>query len=98
MSYEITEDEEDYTSSEGISAEDSPFNIDGVSGNDALTGKTSDTITTDGSVIYTGFTNTRRGVVPTGVLLSIAGLVVAAIFIVAGVIFFGIRSRRKFEE
>ena len=98
MSYEITEDEEDYTSTEGISAEDSPFNIDGIGGNDALTGKTSDTITTDGSVIYTGFTNTRRGVVPTGVLLSIAGLVVAAIFIVAGVIFFGIRSRRKYEE
>ena len=98
MSYAVTEDEEDYTSSEGISADDSPFDIDGNSSKDALTGEMSDIIDSDDITIYTGFTNTKRGVIPTGVVLSIAGLIIAAIVAVIGVIFFGVRSRKRYEE
>ena len=44
------------------------------------------------------FTNTKQGVIPTGIILSAAGLIVVAILVVAGVVFFGVRSRRKYEE
>ena len=44
------------------------------------------------------FTNTKTGVIPTGIILSAAGLIVVAIIVVAGIVFFGVRSRRKYEE
>lgn len=67
---------------------------------------TSDTITfsdpTEGSIgtvdIKTGFTNTKAGVIPTGVILSVAPWVVAGIVVIGGIVFFAIRSRRKYEE
>ena len=44
------------------------------------------------------FTNTKTGVIPTGVILSATGLIIAALIAVVGVVFFGMRSRRRFEE
>ena len=49
-------------------------------------------------VIYTGFTNDRSGVIPTGVILSVAPWAIAGVVILAGVVFFAIRSRKKYEE
>ncbi|MBR4580108.1 MAG: hypothetical protein IKO32_02620 [Lachnospiraceae bacterium] len=48
--------------------------------------------------IYTGFYNTKEGTIPTGVILSVAPWAIAGVVILAGVIFFAIRSRRRFEE
>ncbi len=45
-----------------------------------------------------GFTNTREGVIPTGVILSVAGLLVVGIIAVIGFVFFGIRSKRRYDE
>ena len=67
---------------------------------------TSDTITfsdpTEGSIgtvdIKTGFTNTKAGVIPTGVILSVAPWVIAGIVVIGGIVFFAIRSRKKYEE
>lgn len=44
------------------------------------------------------FTNNKAGTIPTGVILSVAPWAIAGVIILAGVIFFAIRSRRKFEE
>lgn len=48
--------------------------------------------------ICTGFKNTKEGLIPTGVILSVAPWVIAGIVIIAGVVFFAIRSRKKYEE
>ena len=42
--------------------------------------------------------NVKEGVIPTGVILSVAPWVIAGIVIIAGVVFFAIRSRKKYEE
>ncbi len=47
---------------------------------------------------YTGFTNNKEGLIPTGVILSVVPWVVAGIVIIGGIAFFAIRSRRKYEE
>ncbi|MBR0145125.1 MAG: QVPTGV class sortase B protein-sorting domain-containing protein [Eubacterium sp.] len=44
------------------------------------------------------FTNTRDGIIPTGVILSVAPWVIAGIVIIGGIVFFAIRSRKKYEE
>lgn len=47
---------------------------------------------------YTGFTNYKEGVIPTGVILSVAPWIIAGMVILAGIAFFVIRSGRKYEE
>lgn len=44
------------------------------------------------------FTNTRNGVIPTGVILSVAPWVIAGVVIIGGIVFFAIRSKKKYEE
>ena len=48
--------------------------------------------------IYTGFMNTKAGIIPTGVILAASGLLVSGVVVVAGIIFFGRRSKKKYEE
>ena len=61
-----------------------------VSGNEA-------TGTLDDSTVV-AFTNEKKGTVPTGVLLSATGLIVVGLIVVVGVVFFGIRSKKRYEE
>lgn len=102
MHYELTEEAEDYKSIEKISADESSLDYDDThAGCDALSGETSGEFTaTSGEVNskYTGFTNDRSGVIPTGVILSVAPWAIAGVVILAGVVFFAIRSRKKYEE
>ena len=44
------------------------------------------------------FTNDKHGTIPTGVLLSATGLIVVGLIVVVGVVFFGIRSKKRYEE
>ncbi len=44
------------------------------------------------------FTNTRDGIIPTGVILSVAPWVIAGIVIIGGIVFFAIRSKKKYDE
>ena len=102
MHYELAEDAEEYKSSATIAAADSTFDKNNDQTYDALSDGVSGDITKDaqGKIanIYTGYTNTKAGVIPTGVILSVAPWVVAGIVILAGVVFFAIRSKRKYEE
>lgn len=52
-------------------------------------------ITNDTALAYT---NTKEGVIPTGIILSVAGLLVVGIIAVIGFVFFGIRSKKRYDE
>ena len=96
--YTVSEDTTAYTA-DGYVCEDAKtknFQLDGLTGvtfDDELT----NTVAAD-TDYATGYTNTRQGAIPTGLLLSVAGLLVVAAIVVAGFIFFGARSKRRYEE
>ena len=102
MTYALSENAEEYSSTDSISAGQSGIDKDGDGNKDALTDSVSGTITKDSQgnliSIYTGFTNDKEGVIPTGVILSVAPWAIAGVVILAGVVFFAIRSRKKYEE
>ena len=81
--YTVTETPEDYKSAE-------------------MTGKTNSgvigTVAGNEKTAQAGFTNTRDGLIPTGVILSVAGLLVVGIIAVIGFVFFGIRSKKRYDE
>ena len=91
--YTIEEDAEDYTSVEKITAANSSLDWDGTAGNDALGNNlTGSNVTTD---IHTGFTNEKKGLIPTGVLLVATPVIIVALIAIAGVVFFAVRSAKS---
>lgn len=56
------------------------------------------TVAGNNKVAEAGFTNTRTGVIPTGIILSVAGLLIVGIIAVIGFVFFGIRSKKRYDE
>lgn len=91
--YTIEEDAEDYTSVEKITAANSSLDWDGTAGNDALSNELTGTnVTTD---IHTGFTNEKKGLIPTGVLLVATPVIIVALIAIAGVVFFAVRSAKS---
>ena len=114
MGYEIKEAKEEYTQAayieEDISTHEHNASHDGydelksgtVVDPDASSLVIEGTFTkgSDGNVAsqYTGFTNSKNGTIPTGVILSVAPWAIAGVVILAGVVFFAIRSRKKYEE
>ena len=101
--YDLSEEADDYTSTEGITQTVSVINWDGAAGNDALSDAVTGTIalddndssTTGDGDIHTGFTNDKQGVIPTGVLVSMTPVIVIAVIVVAGIAFFVVRSAKK---
>ena len=89
FTYELSEDAEDYTSSDGIS------DAEGL--NRAYSDPVSKTtaVTDD---VYTGFTNDRTGVIPTGVLLTIAPFAIGLLLFGALAVFFVARKKRREGE
>ena len=89
-SYVLTEDKEDYISADGISAQ---LGKGGEAYSDPVRGNI------EAKDIATGFTNTRNGVVPTGLISVVApGAGAAALGIAGlGIVLFG-RKRRNEEE
>ena len=69
--YKITENAEDYTSTDGITEALSTLDWNGEEGSDALSDPLEGKIEADD--IHTGFTNDRTGAIPTGILTSVAG-------------------------
>lgn len=92
--YEITEEAEEYTSSDRIAVGDSSLDWDDTAaGNDALNDATSgDSITTD---IHTGFTNDKEGTVPTGVLMKVGPIVIVGLAVVGGIVFLAVRNTKR---
>ena len=88
--YIVTEDYEDY---ESVDSKTTPFTISSKTFN----GDKEGTFGTED--IYTGFTNTRNGVIPTGVLMAIGPVVVIGIIVVGGIVFLAVRNtKRKASE
>ena len=88
--YTVSENEEDYTS---VDAHTTAITVAGQNFSDAVSGTVG---TTD---IYTGFTNTRDGIIPTGVLMSVAPVVIVGLIVVGGIVFFAVRgAKRKASE
>ena len=69
---------------------DTDVTVSGVEASDTSTGIKDDTDIT--------YTNTKNGVIPTGIILSVAGLLVVGIIAVIGFVFFGIRSKKRYDE
>lgn len=99
-SYSVTEDEEDYTRTSGITAALSPLNWNGESGNDALTDAASGSIAD--ADIHTGYTNDRSGTIPTGILTTVAGslgvVALGAIGVTGGIIYMKKKKSEDEEE
>lgn len=92
--YTINEDAEDYTSASGITVGNSSLDWDSTNqGVDALADATTGAdVTAD---IHTGFTNEKKGLIPTGVLLVATPVIIVALIAVAGVVFFTVRSAKS---
>ena len=85
VTYTVTETPEDYTPTNGITTE--------VSGKaDAYSDATTGTLTQD---IKTGFTNEKTGVIPTGILLTIAPFAIGILLFGALIIFIIAKRRRN---
>ena len=82
-SYSVTEDEEDYSQTQGIVQSLSTLNWNGEAGNDALADAVSGSI--DDADIHTGYTNDRSGAIPTGILTTVAGSLGIVVFGIAGI-------------
>jgi galactitol-specific phosphotransferase system IIB component len=96
VSYKVTEAAENYTSKDGIEADLSSLDWNSASGgNDALADLTEGSI--GGADIHTGFTNSRSGAIPTGVILSVAAPATIGIVVVAGIIYL-VAKRRKDDD
>ncbi len=91
-SYTVSEEAEDYTSIAKISATNSSLDWDGTAGVDALNDELTGTMNADK---HTGFTNEKKGVIPTGVLLVATPVIIVALIAVAGVVFFAVRSAKN---
>ena len=94
--YDLSENNEDYASAEGIEKTDSTFDKNNDSEYDELKDDVSGTVA--GVDIYTGFTNTRQGTIPTGVILSVAAPVVIGLAVLGGIIFLVIRNKKRDAE
>ena len=96
--YAVSEEAEDYTPTNGITAALSTLNWDGTDGNDALNGDLSGTI--ESADVYTGFTNDRSGAIPTGILSTVAGsagLIALGVIGVAGGVFY-VKKKKSEDE
>ena len=87
--YELSEDAEDYTSSNGITAANN-------AGNTAYSDPVVNTTGVNAD-IKTGFTNERTGTIPTGVLLTIAPFAIGLLLFGALAIFFIARKKKREE-
>ena len=93
--YEITENAEDYKSTAaGVDEYTDPTATTGTQ----TIGSIANAKTTDKNVIKTSFKNTRSGIIPTGVLLSVGPWVLLGAVLLGGVIFFAVRSKKKYDE
>ena len=89
VTYTVTENKEDYTPSVSVTGDADAADVDNTSGGTfGKTGTVDDDITA-------AFTNTKEGVIPTGVLLTIAPFAIGILLFGALIIFFIAKRRRN---
>ena len=96
--YDLTEVEEDYKQTEKIVADLSTFSVDTTNDDptvtyEALGNDVSGTISN--ADIYTGYTNAKDGILPTGVLVKATPVIVIGVLAIAGVVFFAVRNAKN---
>lgn len=85
--YTVTEDAEDYKSTAA-----------GVTGYaDATTGVIA-TVAGTNKAVMTSYLNERDGIIPTGILLSATPWIILGVVVVAGIVFFAVRSKKRYDE
>ena len=95
VTYTVTEAAEDYTSV-ASNADEVEANVVTVSyGTINASDDTEGTLDDDKLV---GFKNTKTGVIPTGILMSATPWIIIGVVVVAGIVFFAVRSRKKYDE
>lgn len=96
--YAVSEEAEDYTAADGITAALSTLDWNGEAGKDALSDSKNGTI--DSKDIHTGFTNDRSGAIPTGLLSTVAGSAGLVAIGLAGIVVgvFYIKKKKSEEE
>lgn len=87
--YTVTEEAEDYTSTGSSTTKTVTYST--ISATDSTNG------TIDADKV-TGFENEKGGVIPTGILLSATPWIIVGLVVVAGIVFFAIRSKKKYDE
>ena len=92
VTYTVTENEEDYSPSVIVNGDDDATSVDNTSG--GTFGRTG-TVDAD---ITAAFTNTRQGVIPTGVLLTVAPFAIGLLLFGALAVFFVAKKKRRAEE
>lgn len=90
--YTITETKEEYSVST-VTTRDAAPTTTVASGTSNVV--TESNFTENTTVAYT---NEKTGAIPTGVILSVAGLLVVGVVAIIGFVFFGVHSRRRYEE
>lgn len=96
--YALTEEKEDYKQTEKIAADLSTFSVDTTNDDptvtyEALNNDVSGTISN--ADIYTGYTNAKDGILPTGILVKATPVIVIGVLAIAGVVFFAVRNAKN---
>ena len=86
--YVVSETAEDYTSKD---SETESFVIDSKTFDDPVSG----TVSATNSNVLTGFTNTKEGVIPTGILMKVAPVVIVGVVVASGIVFLAVRSAKR---
>lgn len=106
--YTVQEKKEEYTAAAKVNDVVSKATLgDGTTASDLATftedaaTKTATVTSKDGGIdvdTTVEFTNNKVGVIPTGILLSATPWIIAGVIVIAGIIFFAVRSRKKYDE
>lgn len=86
--YTITEAQEDYTPSAVVTGDD-----EGITNSDNSVADTALKADTD-----VAFTNNRKGVIPTGILVSIAPVAIIGLIVIGGIVFLIVKNKRRESE
>ena len=97
--YTITEDNEDYKPSTALS-NTSDKNTEENEGTDITIGDNQNSISDTALKADTEvtFTNNRTGVIPTGILISIAPAAIIGLIVIAGIVFLAVKNKRRETE
>ena len=89
VEYEVTEEAEKYSST--ASSAENTVTYNNINAMDSTSG----ILNADKTV---GFKNSKDGVIPTGILISVIPWIIVGVIVVAGIIFFAVRSGKKHDE
>ena len=91
--YTVAETPEDYSEEDSIAADDSPLNWDADADNDEMEDLLDGTM--GNADLHVGFTNTKSGIIPTGIIMKVGPIIAVGVVVIAGAAFFMVRSMRR---